>query len=125
MTTRRLLVLAFCGALLLGPTFAFAEKPKPLSGRFGLTISVEPAKPGTGYVCAAEITDLADGRVLSAPTVTVQPDQDGTARTGALGGGTDYDLVITFRVSPGSVRYVFTAKQGSQVVARQEASIKL
>lgn len=125
MTARRMLVLATCGALLLGPTAVFSEAPKPLSGQFGLTVSVEPATPGAGYVCSAEITDLADGRVLSAPTVTVQPDQDGTARTGALGGGTEYDLSITFRVSPGSVRYVFTAKQGSQIVSRQEASIKL
>lgn len=125
MSQKSLMVLGVCGLLLLVAGMAPAEPPTMPSGNFSLELAfAKGAQPDT-YICTARIVDLQSGKVLASPKVTARVGEQATVRSGIVAGPSNYDLVLTFVISPGRVEYEFKASRSGQTTNSQKAVITL
>lgn len=109
--------------LLLG--LSVFTTPLSASEPTGLSVSVSispvPSRPDE-CLCKAEISDLADGKLIAAPNLIVKKGEPGKV---SIGDHANYSLVFDFSIDkPGvSATYSVTYTKSGKVVGVQKGSI--
>ena len=111
--------------LILG--FSTLMNPLSASEAPGLSVSVSispaPNRPDD-CLCKAEMTDLADGRLIAAPNVIVKKGEAGKV---SIGDHATYSLVFHLSIDKegASATYSVTYSQKETVVAVQKGAISI
>lgn len=118
---RHFFVLTFLLIFSAIPNPLAAAEPSGLS--VSVSISPAPNRPDD-CLCKAEITDLADGRLIAAPNVIVGKGESGKV---SVGDHATYSLVfdLTIAKTGTSATYSVTYSKKETVVAVQKGAISI
>lgn len=125
--SRIVLAAAAAVAMLSGLALSAAEPPAEKAGPgYGIEIKLAPKEGVAGqFVCEATVTDLAAGKVISAPRVEFLQGKSGTTISDDESG--KLEILLTVGVEGNATRAAYTVevRQGGALVSSQKGSVKL